>query len=360
MIESLKVAVLPSDMGACASYRCVWPAEAVQQIRPGWQINAYRPKDIQIATGSKGEPVAFRGVDLDGVDLVVTQRVGRESLLGVLGWIQKRGIAVVVDNDDAMWCIDRENSAWPEWNGRTASKTHFKIVDAATDMADLATVTTPFLASRYGKHGRVEVLPNRIPEAALRDPQRADTGTIRAGWSGFTKTHPRDLLVVGDAPQRYDEDMCGRIQVMGDAESASRLWNVPVTPIEPAPLGKGYYDGLAQFDIGMVPLELSRFNQGKSSLKALEFAAAGAAVIASPTPANQQFAREVPIALAQDERDWYFHMQRLAADPHRLMEIRADQQEALHTSGWIMEDRAEDWASAWERAVNRRSKIKAL
>jgi hypothetical protein len=360
MIESLKVAVLPSDMGACASYRCVWPAEAVSQVRPGWDIRAYRPKDVEIAMGPKGEPVAFRGVDLEGVDLVVTQRVGRESLLGVLGWMQKRGIAVVVDNDDAMWCIDRENTAWAEWNGRTASKTHYKIVDAATEMADVATVTTPFLANRYGKHGRVEVLPNRIPEAAMREPQRSDFGTIRAGWSGFTKTHPRDLLVVGDAPKRYQEDMCGRIQVLGDAEGAARIWDTRVKPLDPAPLGKGYYDALSEFDIGMVPLELSRFNQGKSSLKALEFAAAGAAVIASPTPANQAFAREVPIALAKDPSDWYFHMARMAADPHRLEEIWADQQQAMRRSGWVMEDRAEDWASAWERAVQRRAKIKTL
>src|SRR3546814_3180887 len=62
------------DLGACGYFRLVWPAESVGRVRPEWQVDIYRPQDVRIGMGPRG--LAVRGLNLEGLDLAVFQRVG--------------------------------------------------------------------------------------------------------------------------------------------------------------------------------------------------------------------------------------------------------------------------------------------
>lgn len=107
-----RVVVLPADESACGMYRLRYPAGAVQLVRPGWQVEVYRPADVQLGLGADGSLWQVKGFDPKGIDLLVMQRVGTRGQYELLAWAQKNGIATVLDIDDAMWCIDRENVAW--------------------------------------------------------------------------------------------------------------------------------------------------------------------------------------------------------------------------------------------------------
>ena len=350
----MKVAVLPADTGACGHSRLVWPAEAVAAAYPGWDVRVYDPRQVRIPRGGTGEP---KGLDFEGLDLLVTQRVGTRAVADLCRFLQRRGTAVVLDMDDAMWCLDPDNVAYSSWNGERGGA-HWEHADRVAAFADMVTVTTGALAVRYGRHGRAMVLPNRIPRMALeaRRPLRGGSPPV-AAWAGLLSTHPHDPGVIGDALKIAAGRGLVQPGVLGDGYRTGKIWGVPVKTYRTAQLGMEYYRHLAMFDIGLVPLDLEgssgEFNAAKSSLKALEYAATGSAVIASPSPANVEFAREVPIRLAATPGEWLEHLEDLANPLVRMDQVEA-QLDALSAYEWVLQDRATDWARAWMMAVEHR------
>lgn len=358
-----RVVVLPSDESGCGFYRMRLPAGAVQQVRPDWSVEVYRPDDVKLGTGADGSLWAVAGIpEPDKMDLLVMQRVATQAQVAFVKWAQRQGAAVVTDSDDAMWCIERENSAWGQWNEDT--NVHWRFLERAAEAADITTVTTAALERRYGKHGRCEVLPNCVPadlEHALPEVRSALDPTPTVGWAGFTATHPGDLRTVGGAVRDAQRDTGCLVRVVGDAPGASRDWGMPdgtVDWVRPTPLGLPYYTALTTMDIGLVPLADSQFNRAKSWLKALEFAACGVAVIASPTPANRELAKRVPMILASTPEQWYDAILRLVNHPEERAYQAAKAREQvfrLHT----YEGNAERWAQVWERAMVRRGRMSA-
>ena len=355
----MRVVVLPADKTGCGTLRCLWPAQVVKKARPDWTVEVYDPATVKVATDPQGNLLKLQGIDDPySIDVLVVQRIGIPASFRLMEWFSRQGTAVVVDSDDAMWAIDRENMAWKSWNG---SQYHWQWLDKAAEVADLVTVTTERLARRYGRHGRVEVLPNRVPEAVFSlESKRAEYDqTATLGWAGFTGTHPRDLRVVGDAVKNAVEDTGAKVRVVGDAAGAARDWGLPEGSVEqagPFRLGPDYYQGLTCMDIGLVPLEDSLFNHAKSWLKALEFSAMGIPVVASATEDNRRLARSVPILLAESEAEWYSHIVRLISSPQERGELGLTAQEMVRQNH-TFEGNAECWANAWERAYARRRRL---
>lgn len=358
-----RVVVLPSDDTACGFYRMKMPAGVVQSLRPDWQVEVYHPSTVMLGTGPDGRLWNLKGIpDPDKVDLLVMQRVSSRAQAELVRWMRSKGAAVVMDSDDAMWAIDKKNIAWKAWN---AGLYHWRWMDVVAEIADVTTVTTPALARRYGKHGRTVVLPNCVP-GDLRDHLTSVRGDLdpglTVGWAGFTGTHPDDLTVVGDAVRDFQQDTDCTVRVVGDAAGAARDWGVSpenVDPVAPTPIGLPYYTALTSLDVGLVPLRDIAFNRAKSYLKALEFAAAGVIVVASPTPANVELSKTVPMELASSPVEWW---QRLMDIAKATSEWRADRahfaREAVfkhHT----YEANGERWVETWERAMNRRARLGA-
>lgn len=356
-----RIVVLPADQTGCGTYRMYWPAQVVKQMRPDWVVEVYEPAGIQVATDQNGRLTRLKGIDNPGdIDLVVMQRVGIPAALQLMEWFKRQGTAIVVDSDDAMWAIDQDNIAFRAWNGGAY---HWKYLDKACEIADVVTVTTERLARRYGKHGRVEVLPNCIPTASLSLESRRDEydQTVAVGWSGFTGTHPHDLETCGDAISRLVNDTGCSVRVVGDAQGAETEWKLPdgsIDRIPPAKLGVGYYSALTTFDIGVVPLRDTHFNHAKSWLKALEFSAMGLPVVATPTEDNRRLSKTVPILLADSPAEWYQHLERLVTNPEER-DLRASEAKEAVRVHHTFESQGERWMRAWERALKRRRLLSA-
>lgn len=353
----MKVAVIPSDLGACGYFRLIWPAEALRSVRPEWQVDVYRPTDVLIGEGPRG--VFVRGLNLEGLDLVVLQRVGTPRQVAMAAALQKAGIAVAVDVDDALYCIDPDSASYPAWNDRRAA-THWSNLEEACRRADLVTVSTDALARHYGKHNRVERILNGLPEGAFQEPSplTALSDEVVIGWSGVAASHPHDLEVVGDALARVmasDPDVS--LRVVGDAAWAAGVLQVPDgrwTDGGRHPLNE-YHAALLGTDIGIVPLADTKFNEAKSALKALEYSAAGARVVASPTPANIELSIETGLSIAKTPDAWE---QALQMEVERVRYDRRNGEAggpSVRHLGIL--PRAEEWAQAWERAVARRKNL---
>jgi len=355
----VKVAVLLSDTGACGTYRMLWPAQAVKSAHPDWDISVHLPGQVAFYTDRQtGQLAQVSGLPhVSELDLLVVQRVGKDALVQLMQRAQESGCAVVMDNDDAMWAIDKQNVAWGGWNNPLGH--HWRVTDQAARYADLCTTTTELLAKRYNHSGRAAVVPNFVPRAAVVDTtptydQQRDE--VIVGWSGLVATHPTDLQVVGDGLQRAAAETGCVAAAMPDHVAAERIWGLPVRHLPGAELGRAYYQALTALDVALVPLADTNFNRAKSALKALECSAVGSAVIASPTPANRALARDLPLLLAASPAEWREHIVRLVKDPAERRE-RGEQGRAAVLERWTFASHGQTWADVWERAVMRRRRL---
>lgn len=346
-------------------YRLTCPGHLVKQARPDWDVQIYQPGAVMGSMNPNGSLAAVYGLDLDGIDLLIQQRVGKQVELELGRAVQARGGAVILDADDAMWAIHKDNAAYKVWN-HPRSGIHWSLMDQAAKEADLVTVTTQALAARYGKHGRVEILPNRVPAAATNVESVKDPDSpVTFGWSGFVATHPADLHVMGDSAQRVLED-CPEVhgRIVGDARGIQEAWGLDLDRVGDRISATGavkfdnYHMALTLLDVGVVPLERSVFNSAKSGLKAAEYAAQGVPSVVTPTPANRALAREgYPLVFAENPGQWYDALRVLVSHADARAEAGAVSLDVAkaHT----LENHIGEWVSAWERAVSRRARLTA-
>lgn len=359
----MRVDIIPSDKVACAHYRLAWPANAVAE-QTGWDVRIHDPGDVTVRY-----PFAIKGVDdLESVDVVVMQRIATPRQARLVTAFQRLGIAVVVDVDDLLSDIERDNKSWEYWNERVMNLPRYQYLEQATQRADLVTVSTPTLARKYGRHGRVEVIRNGLPNHAFADPtevydQRVKySGEIVVGWSGSLASHPHDLDALGGAVRDAMRRVAAmRFHVVGDPEPVVQALDLDPKRVT----GTGwvefedYHAALRGVDVAVVPLSESRFNRAKSHLKALEFSAAGAFVIASPLPEQNLLSQTVPIGTADSEEQWANMLEGVAAIiQHRSDLVAEDRAEVVRTTAqWAYANRAGEWVAAWERAVARRKNL---
>jgi glycosyltransferase involved in cell wall biosynthesis len=364
----MRVLAIPSDTGACGSYRVHWPARAVALARPDWDVRTVNPRTFQFARNPYTREFVVRGLDLDGVDVVHLQRVGSPNSVEFMRWCQRQGVAVVVDFDDAMWAIDRDNVAWRDWNGRgpRGDDVHWRWCDDAARVADLVTVTTSALAKRYGEHGRTEVIPNYLPDRALaswddiRDRRAKRNGDpVRIGWAGSLGVHPHDLDVAAPAVAWAVRELGAELHVVGGGgDRAAKAFGLDPheVTVHPAVSLADYHAALDVFDVGIVPLADSKFNAAKSWLKALEYAGRGLAVVASETPANRLLGKAVSaVSVVSTVGAWKFALEELVTHPPALWDAQTQARDAARHL--TLEVRANDWAKAYERAAARRTSL---
>lgn len=357
-MSKLNIVVIPADRGGCGLYRLVWPAQAVSLVRPDWTVTVMPPETVEAGFLGKNF-VGVRGFPDPLPDLLVMQRVGTPGQYHVMKWASEQGVATVLDFDDAMWCIDQNNLAWRSWNRPNPMNQHWEWCEEAAAIVDLVTVTTEALARHYGRrHHRTEILPNRIPQAALDLPRKPENEVFTAGWAGYTKTHPGDCEVSAPAAHAVLE-AGGRLTVIADAAGAAREWGLDygqVDSVPPQKIGPDYFSSLSHLDLMLVGLRDTAFNRAKSTLKVLEAAAAGVPSIAPDNAPHRALVKSgFPVTLASKPSEWAD-----AAKRHALMppvERRALSELLVETvrQGWTIEGNAEAWADAWERAVKRKN-----
>jgi hypothetical protein len=348
------IRVYPADLGGCGFHRIIWPAESL--ARSGAPVTVVRPDapdDEQIqATWWNDDDGTRRLVGVAPVeaDVVVLQRPLTDTLAEAIPRLQAQGVRVVVEIDDDFEAISRRNVSWPSVDPMRSPRRNRTHLRHACELADLVVCSTPALAERYGSHGRVRVVRNRVPSHYLGlEAARDKVPTV--GWSGSIETHPDDLQVTGGGVARALLRAGGRFGVVGTGKGVQRALGLAVPPVATGWLPiEAYPRALAMLDVGIVPLELTPFNEAKSALKLMEMAALGVVPVVSPTAENVRLAADVGAIVAETPRAWGGVLKRLLRDGAWRQEQgeRVRQGMRRHT----IEGNAGEWFDAWASAVN--------
>ncbi|QFG12895.1 glycosyltransferase [Arthrobacter phage Mimi] len=349
----MKVLSLAADEGGCGYYRVRAPAYEIGKL--GVDITVADGIDVISEKNLSTGMVTVHEVQTDA-DLITVQRPLDNGLNAMIRQAQKQGIAVVVEMDDDFSAIHRDNIAYDQVHGRKDFGVHW--LEDSANIADHVTISTPRLA-KFARHGRYSVLRNCVPESIfdVDITKKSEVPGPRIGWSGSVQTHPNDLQATKGGVAEVLKEKGLDFNVIGDGKYVHRNLSLDK---DTKVLHTGwveiehYYHFLSNFlDIGIVPLEMSPFNEAKSALKGLEFAALGIPYVASPTG---EYARMEAYGIgktAKTRGDWYKHLTRLierSSETERIAREGRDKIKAEHT----YRVNAPQWIEAWEKAIDYR------
>ncbi len=347
----MKVLVCPADEGGCGFYRMEEPFRVVRDM--GYDVTLdLRASSIKCHVGPEGQVLYIEPIPYD---VVVFQRpMGRRSF-EVIRTLRHNGVKVVVELDDDFWSIEKTSVAWKTAQPQFSPESNWQHLSASLREADLVTVSTPALARVVKEQGatRVQVLRNMVPERYLE--VQPDIGTqdlihsrLSVLWTGVPGTHVGDLSVCGSGVRDAVRQTSSVFVGLGDETTAEELgFSDGEALFSPWVKLENYPSAVKSHDVGVVPLKLSPFNQSKSYLKGLEYAALGLPFIASPTEEYLRLSKSAGLIAAQ-KHDWQRHLKRLLTSESLRDEERLRGLEFARTNTY--ENHAQEWWGAWTSA----------
>jgi glycosyltransferase involved in cell wall biosynthesis len=266
-------------------------------------------------------------------DYVFVQRMHDWESYYALARLKAAGKRIVYDIDDEIFAIPPDNPA-----SRTIGKDEQAAALACMRLADCVTTTTPVLQARLTElsGGREPVVvPNALDLDAGWFPDEqtgSPDGWKRIFWQG-SATHAADWMECAEA---VDEVMRAhdkvRMVILGFLPPAvqSRLslphWKGRVEYVGFS--SPETYFEIAKHvraDVGIAPLEPTYFNEGKSSIKWLEYAMMGMPAAASDWgPYREAITDESEGFLCSTKEDWVEALTTcLFDDAERLRRVKA-------------------------------------
>lgn len=349
----MKIQVFPADSAGCGHFRLIWASRVL--IDAGHDVEIRPPENRGLKLRIGGDDHVEEVLDVDGVDVIVFQRLTHQWMAEAVPLLRARGVAVVIDVDDDLSCVHPRNPAYSSMHPRYAGR-----VDPATRQvnrhswahlaracreATLVTVSTPALLERYARHGRGHVIYNHLPAHYYGVPH---TDSPVLGWPAALASHPDDPAVLGGAVARLAGEGA-QFRVVGDPVGVGVAFGLTADPPGRTGIGVDAWPAaVADLGVGLAPLADTKFNAAKSWLKPLELSALGVPWVASPRAEYARLHRMGAGVLADTPRRWYRELRRLVAD-EALREERAQAGRAV-ADGLRLEPNAWRWMEAWERA----------
>lgn len=290
---------------------------------------------------------SFVMMDIDNIlrcklfDVVVVQRI--LPFLDVLREkCKKYGIKLVYETDDDLLGVE-ENSPSYEYVTRVS-----KSIEDFIDASDVITVSTPTLASKFDED-KVVVIPNYYVESVFDIKKDIKSeGSLKLGYYG-TLTHSKDLLLIKDViiklKEKYDFDF----EVIGGFNADDNVEEDWFKAVELPPNNMDFEKFMpwlsetVDWDIAVVPLEDSSFNQCKSELKFIELA-----VLAIPGVYSDMCVYDSVVEdgvngfLANGDDEWIDKIEKLILDKSLRKNIRRNALDSV-LSNYKMEDRVSLW-----------------
>jgi glycosyltransferase involved in cell wall biosynthesis len=245
-------------------------------------------------------------------DVIVGQRVlGPPATEAWKQWCDKADKLCVFEIDDDLFNIDPSNVAYTSY-----TPPYLANIKANIECAHVVTVTTAKLANMLScLNSNIHIVPNRVPEW-LTDWTRPRTEELTVGWAGSI-SHVMDwddpAPQIGRFLQRNPEV---KFHAVGGVFPSMVKW--PRTQIRSTKWVdgvEGYYK-VVDFDIGVIPLKPHLFNQSKSYIKALEYAALGIPAVVSDAGTYSDFVDQGKTGyLVQYDHEWSSILRDLANNP---------------------------------------------
>lgn len=298
----MKIALFPSDFDGPGCYRILFPGrelriEGHEAAMPPYETEEMKDGFLRIHLHPEQTPPS---------DIYVLQQWREDVMQTFIEKWHNEGKKIVSDSDDWYLGIPPYNPAFEKSarydyryrafdDGRIERTRISRPFSVQTMMkvfsrSDALTVSTPFLAEKYSRYNQnVHVLRNYLDWEMWENvtPVYEQDRELRIGYMGKADYHLKDLQVIAGVVnlmlERYptikfvaagDEEIHNVLKIPEDKR-------ITLPPIHFREMNLA--EITATFDIGIVPLEMNNFNEAKSHLKGMEYAACGIPVIASPT-----------------------------------------------------------------------------
>lgn len=341
MSKEPHVVLYPSDTKGCGMYRMFWPGAAIKNSGKPVTIRNRSPEIVVDKSTRK-----ILGINVGDADVVVMQRPGSKQIQEIVPILHEQGKKIIFDMDDSLSLIHPRNPFYKDYDPRVNLNRNWMHIATACRMADHLTVTTKALADEYGKHGRVSIVPNHIPESYLKI-QRTFNDIPVVGWAGWTKTHVDDLRVTKGMINKAVVEAKGKFVGFGDTDIFMQLGvrnrypneNWAFTSVD------DYPKRLVGFDIGLVPLQDNPFNLAKSWLKGLEYASLGIVPVVTPIGDYKNLIDIGAAIPASSPKEWYNVVRELILDNDMRLELSTRVRKIA--SEWTIEGNYEKWWDAW-------------
>jgi glycosyltransferase involved in cell wall biosynthesis len=331
----------PPVANGCTWMRCVLPAKALAGI--GWDVAVGLPRDHpEMGIGVAHEDGALFGFDVYSYKLLLHQSVPDEFVR-----MRNRGQRVVVDVDDFHFGISDENIASKVTSPLHSPDNNRMWHEMSMRLADRVIVSTDFLASHYERRCRDVVVVRNALDTERYEPVRHPVKPV-IGWVGGTLWRSGDIETLRAWLPGFVDDYGLQVHhsghIPGDPSHFAvraglrRVGTTLNTDMQ------GYPGLLAGFHVGLVPLVPSPFNEAKSCLKGLEYAAAGIPFIASPTEEYRMLYAAGVGRLAETPDEWRDHAIELLDRDTRIAE--AERQRRIVQDRFDIATMGEAWATA--------------
>ena len=274
-------------------------------------------------------------------DVVVVQRI--LPFLDLLREkCEKLGIKLIYETDDDLLGVE-ENSPSYEYVNRVSKS----IVDYI-DASEVITVTTPTLASKFDEK-KTEIIPNYYVSSVfdIKDGIKRD-GPLKLGYYG-TLTHSKDLFLIKNVILKLKEKYDFDFEVIGGFNAADNVNEDWFKAVELPPNNMDFENFMpwlsdnVNWDIAIVPLENSPFNQCKSELKFIELAVlAVPGVYSDMCVYNSVVSDGVDGFLAKNDDEWLSKIEKLILDKDLREQIRKNALQKVLTK-YNIEDRIQSW-----------------
>jgi SAM-dependent methyltransferase len=326
--EPLKLLGRPAQPDGCGYYRLWQPFRQLELQSEHWVV--IPPPGQHYWTPEEEQVEAF--------DLLVQQRPAGPVALKL--WKRWKGLTrYVYEADDNIFQAD--SSSLPNLLREDVQQT----TKECLALAELVTVSTEPLAEVMRGHGaeQVAVIPNFIHADVLDIPPPRNQ-TVTLCWAGGAN-HLQDLMMVQDPINQVLDREQVRWHMLGVdyrpifhhrgdwTDWCADIWD--------------YYRAI-DGDVGVIPLRATPFNDCRSPIKALEYAARGIPVVCSDIPPYREFVVDgVTGYLVRTEEEWVGRLRELIHDEAARREMGANAKKIAAT--WTIQEGWKHWAQTYEQ-----------
>lgn len=282
-----------------------------------------------------GETVAVETKEGDFIspDVIFLQRLMHAGLDQTIKSAKESGQIIINDIDDWYWGLDARNQAYlashPKHNPKENTRWYWDNVMASS----VVTVSTPYIRDKVrerGYKGEIVLLPNTIDVGRFNPVIQRELPTF--GWAGSTGHRSGDLELLGGIFSKYLNAGAINLHHSGDGPDSPKF--AAILRLDPSKVSTSPrsttadYPSLLTMDVGLVPLRECAFNQAKSDIKGLEYAASGIPFIASHSASYDQLYKDWDgegfFLASKKPKDWF-----RAIDTLIPLDIRKDYQKIL-------------------------------
>lgn len=270
--------------------------------------------------------VAADDLDYFDVDVVITQRLALKSIAAVervLAYCRKRGARLIYDLDDDLMAIGADH---PEY---AAYQAYAPVVLRLVTEADEVWTSTARLAERLAPFNvNTVLLQNELDARVWRPAAPEPHSEMRLLYMGTSSHRPDFEAIVRPAfAELFRTYGTGvSLDIVGVVSDGARAGERIITPPRATALAYPAFAAWLQrqpaYDIGLAPLTPTPFNDAKSHIKWLEYAALGLATVATDVGEYASSIRASAGGVLATAEGFVAALRALIDDPTRLLAAR--------------------------------------